>query len=73
MRTEQTNPDPLERTRPDNSMILSSSLFSKQPAHTLEDTVLLWVVRVVFARDFENGREGVGERVYTVTNALCDL
>jgi hypothetical protein len=28
---------------------------------------------VVFAGDFEDGREGVGERVYAMADALCDL
>jgi hypothetical protein len=32
-------------------------LFSKQPTHPPQDAVLLWVIRVVFARDFENRRE----------------
>lgn len=54
-------------------MIHSTSLLSKHAADTLEDTVLLGVVRVVFAGDFEDGGEGIGEGVYTVTNALCDL
>lgn len=64
---------PNEGAGPDNSMIISTRLLSKQSAHTFEDTVLFWVVRVVFAGDFEDGREGVSEGVYTVTNALRDL
>lgn len=51
----------------------STGLLSKQPAHALEDTVLLGVVGVILAGNFENGGEGVGEGVYTVTDAFCDL
>lgn len=54
-------------------MNLCTGLLSKQPAHALEDTVLLWVVGVVFAGDLEDSGEGVGEYVYAVTDALCDL
>jgi hypothetical protein len=50
-----------------------ASLLSKQSSHTLKDTVLLGVVWVVFAGDFENSREGVGEGIYAVADALCDL
>jgi hypothetical protein len=51
----------------------SASLLSKQSSHTLKDTVLLGVIWVVFAGDFENGREGVGEGVYAMADALGDL
>lgn len=51
----------------------SPNLFAKQPPHTLQYTVLLWVVGVVLAGDLENGGERVGERIDAVSDALRDL
>lgn len=48
-------------------------LLAKQTAHTLENTILLRVVWVVFAGNFENGGEGVGEGVYNVADAFRNL
>lgn len=48
-------------------------LFSKQAANTLENAVLLWIVGVVFAGDFEYSRERIGECVDAVADAFCDL
>lgn len=54
-------------------MSLSAKLLAEQSSHTFENTVLLGVVRVVFARNLEDSREGVGECVYGVADALCNL
>jgi hypothetical protein len=51
---------------------LTKSL-SEESSHTLEDTVLLGVIRVIFAGDFEDGREGVGEGIDAMADALSDL
>lgn len=50
-----------------------TSLLAKQPPNTLQNAIFLGVVRVIFAGDFEDGGEGVGECVHAVTNALSDL
>ena len=52
---------------------MSSHLLSEQAAHALENAVLLGVVRVVLAGDFEDGGERIGEGINPVTNALGDL
>lgn len=52
--------------------IVASSL-AKQSSHTLQDTVLLGIIGVVFAGDFEDSGEGIGEGVYAMADALCDL
>ena len=64
---------PLEPTTPKTEMSLSINLLAKEPAHTLQNTVLLRVVRVVFAGDLEDGGKWVGERVYRMADALCNL
>ncbi len=51
---------------------MASSL-AKQPSHTLQDTVLLGIIGVVFAGDFEDSGEGIGEGVYAMADSLCDL
>lgn len=49
------------------------SLFSKQPAHPSQNTVLLGIIGVVFARYFKNGGEGGGVGVDAVAYAVGDL
>jgi hypothetical protein len=51
---------------------LASSL-AEQSSHTLQDTILLGIIGVVLAGDFEDSREGIGEGVYAMADALCDL
>lgn len=46
---------------------------AKQSSYTLQDTVLLGIIGVVFAGDFEDSGEGIGEGVYAMADALCDL
>jgi hypothetical protein len=50
-----------------------NSLFSKQAADTLENAVLLGIIGVILAGDFEDSGERIGECINTVTDALCDL
>lgn len=64
---------PLESTTPKTEIILSMNLLAKETAHTLQNTVFLGVVRVVFAWNLENGGKWVGERVYRVADPLCNL
>lgn len=64
---------PFELAAPKTEMSLSANLLAEQSSHTLENTVLLGVVRVVFARNLEDSGEGVGECVYCVADALCNL
>lgn len=52
--------------------IMASSL-AKQSSHPLEDTVLLGIIGVVFAGNFEDSGEGIREGVYAMADALCDL
>lgn len=49
------------------------SLFSKQPAHPPQDTVLLRVIGVIFARYFKDGWEGGGVGIDAVAYAVGDL
>lgn len=48
-------------------------LFSKQPAHPPQDTVLLGIIGVVFARYFEDGWEGGGVGIDAVAYTVGDL
>jgi hypothetical protein len=64
---------PLEPTMLKTELNIFANLLAKETTHTLENTVLLGIVRVVFAGDFEDGREWVGECIYVVADALCNL
>ena len=48
-------------------------LFAKQPADSPQHAVLLRVVGVVFARDFEDGRECLGVGIDPVPYLVGDL
>lgn len=48
-------------------------LFAKQPAHSAQNTVLLGVVRVVLARNFENGRESSSVGIDSMSYAIGNL
>lgn len=48
-------------------------LFSKQPSHTLQYTVLFRVVWVVFAWDLEYGRKCCGIGIDAMADTFCDL
>ena len=54
-------------------MIPLTKSLSEESSHTLEDAVFLRVIRVVFAGDFEEGREGVCEGIDAMADALGDL
>jgi len=64
---------PLEQSTPKTEMTICTTLLAKQPSHTFENTVLFGIVRVVFARNLEDGGEGIGKCVYSVADALCNL
>lgn len=46
---------------------------SEHPTHTLEHTVLFWVVRVVFAGNLQHGRKRVREGIDTRPDSFGDL
>lgn len=48
-------------------------LLSKQPPYPAQHAVLLRVIWVVFARDFEDGREGGGVCIDAVSYPVRDL
>ena len=50
-----------------------SPLLSKQTSHPLQHAILLWVIRMVFARNLEDCGEGIGEVIDVIANTLCDL
>lgn len=64
---------PLEPTTLKTELNFSTNLLAKETTYTLENTVLLGIVRVVFAGDLEDGGEWVGECIYGVADALCNL
>lgn len=69
MRRNETRADDAQKAKHSSS----ETLLAEESAHTLENAVLLRVVGMIFAGDFENGGEGVGEGVYAVANALGNL
>jgi hypothetical protein len=48
-------------------------LLSKQTAHSSQHTVLLWVVRMIFAWNFENRGKGSGVGIDSVSYSVGDL
>ena len=53
--------------------LTQARLFAKQPAHSPQDAVLLWVVGVVFAWDLENGGKCLGVGVDPVPYPIGNL
>lgn len=73
LEAERRNQFTISRLNDKDKNPCRTSLLSKQAADTLENTVLLRVVWVVFAGDFEDSWEGIGECVDAMADALCDL
>jgi hypothetical protein len=73
LEVERRNQFTISRLNDNDKNPCKISLLSKQAADTLENTVLLRVVRVVFAGDFEDSWERIGECVDDMADALCDL
>lgn len=48
-------------------------LFSKEPSHPPQHAIFLWIIRMVFAGNLENGRKWIAEPVHGVSNLLGNL